>query len=144
MPFEPIYEPSNNGDELPWLNEYLISIGETSIPMEDAVHLSEVIIGPKGLLLLTKTFKAFAFIKSKGYEYLVEYFNKVHTGTVFIYSVGKKPAIAIDRDMGDTVFLDLGGRYQQTEITNLPSTHPIRVEFETGHPPTPKNRKSRP
>jgi hypothetical protein len=144
MPLQPVYEPSDNGDDLPWLNEYLEELGSYAIELGNAIELKEIVPGPKGMLLLTLSFKAFAFKKSKLFDYLTEYLGKVHGGTIFLYSVGKKVAMAVDADYGDVVLLDLGGRYQQTPITELPSTHPIRVEFETGKPPTPKSRKPRP
>jgi len=141
MPYTPIYEPTESNDDLPWINEWLIENVLHSIAIENSYRLNELIPGPKGILILTTEFKAFAFNKSKLCLYFIEHLDRIHSGTMFIYSVGKQPALCVDYEAGDTVLLDLGKRYQQTLITDLPSTHPIRVEFETGKPPTKRNPK---
>ena len=84
--------------------------------------------------MLTDDFKAFAFNGSGIAQCLVDFTTpKAVFGMLFIYSINKRPALAIDDDLGDCIMVHhKGGPYIPTLITSLDPAHPARVEFETG------------
>lgn len=63
-----IEEVGSNSDDLPWVNEYLNTIGESG----DICKVISLRVTPKGILIIGELFKAFIFRGSQTYSFLLE------------------------------------------------------------------------
>jgi hypothetical protein len=63
-----IEEIDSKSDDLPWVNEYLNTIGESG----DICKVVNLRVTPKGILIIGELFKAFIFRGSQTYSFLLE------------------------------------------------------------------------
>jgi len=134
MALRTLYEPSEGLPDVPWLKEYLKEHRLKDVSIAEAQPIRQISETPKGYLILTDAFKAFAFGGSGLAESLAEYLRpKAVFGMLFVFSVSGRPALCMDDNLGDCVMTHFpGSPYTPTLITDLDPAHPVRVEFSTG------------
>lgn len=106
-----LVENDSNGDSLPWINEYLDSVGESG----DASRVVSLKITLKGILVVCEDFKGFLFKNSKTYDAIVEAIPVWKTQKELPFAVfgiaekNGKLSLAVDSDFASAVLIDKKG-----------------------------------
>ncbi len=106
-----IVSEEKDGNELPWLNDYLDEHPEKQDKFCSAIQ--EFVIVPKGILVITLDYKGFLFKDSKICKFLLQAFDywkadpkNAQINGLFL-SASSKPNIAIDEEVtGVTAIFD--------------------------------------
>lgn len=106
-----IAEDDSRGNDLPWVNDYLETIGEP----EDASRVVKMLVTLKGILVICEDFKGFLFKNSKSYDAIKEAIpiwktQKELPFAVFgIASSTGKLGLAVDSDFSSVAIVDKKG-----------------------------------
>jgi len=135
----------NNGNDLPWINEYLQNDGETG----DVSLVSEIKLSTKGYIVICKSFKGFLFKDSKLYTYVkeaMEYWKQFPNPGYSIYGVANsngKIGLAIEDDEEGIFTVDKkAGAIQKVKSQSVLDALPEQNMFiRTQNPSSTRGRK---
>jgi hypothetical protein len=159
MAIRRIGDDDQQGDNLPWINEYLDSSGEP----DDVSAVEKVKKTAKGLLVICKDFKGFIFAGSSSYEHLMaaipvwKELKDLPYQVVGIAQRNGKLGLAVDDEFTCTSYVDKKGNVdfkpvngtsgldQQTgnpflATITIPPTTDAREEAVTATPTTRKRK----
>ena len=130
MALRPLEVDSGSKHDVPWLRDWLKSTGSTDLELGDAQKLLSISDHDSGLMLHCNSFKAFVFIKTGVHKILNELLGaEPYPGAYYVYSVKKKPQLAISDDEELSCIYWLGDCYYQDTLASLPTAHPARLKW---------------
>lgn len=104
-----IQAEERNSDDLPWLSDYLGMYPDKADKYVSPIQ--NLILGEKGILIITLDYKGFLFKDSKICKFLlqaIEYWKKDPKNAQInglFFSASKKPNIAVDDEITDVVVI---------------------------------------
>lgn len=100
--------PDSNDEDLPWVNEYVVTVGKVG----DSFPVVSIKKSSRGLLILTDSFKGFLFAKSEIYKFLLDALSQWTTNAAIAYPLfaialdGGKLTLAVDDEMQPSTWVE--------------------------------------